>query len=154
MTSRTQATQTTTTVWFKGQKHPCSNLYPYPIAVFGGHFPSAEHAYQYRKALFMRCFQAAPFILSAPNAYVAMKIGQTIPVNDDWHSVKRHVMSMVLRAKIDQCDPYRNYLASLPPNVDLREKTKHRFWGGLYGQNVLGQLHVSNRENLWVFHHQ
>ena len=144
-----QATQTPTIHWFKEADSPFSNLYPSPIHVFGMLHRSAEHAFQFRKAQLMKNFYAMNMLLKAHSSLSAQHIGQSIVYDTTWITVRQHVMTVILRAKLDQDMDYQKALANLSDDVLLCEDSDHYFWGG-HGENVLGQIHMKNKSKVWA----
>ncbi len=131
-------------VWFKfGNKHGVlSNLYHCDVKVFGRPFRGREYAYQWKKAIENGRPDLAEQILKAPNARVAMHIGQGIQTSQKWKTqTKFEVMREVQIAAAQQCEPIRKKLVSTGKRP-LREKTENHTWGALKPENgnKLGEL--------------
>ena len=110
---------------------------------------SAEHAFQFRKAQLMKNFFAMNLLLKAHSSILAQQIGRTIEYDTTWIAIRRHVMTVILRAKLDQDMDYQKALAALSDDVLLCEDSKHYYWGG-HGENVLGQIHMQNKPRIWA----
>ncbi len=129
-----------------------SNLYHCYLYMYGQHFISKEHAYQWEKAMFHGRFDEARQILAAPNAKEAMRIGQNIKTNHEWKtSVKFSVMEEIQRTALvpGNCDEFRKVLLSTK-GKSLEEATTHPTWGadGENSKNRLGQLLEALRDEI------
>ena len=85
---------------FQGHIDPLSNFYQVKEGkkIFGHVFPSAEHAYQYSKAIQGGQDSTANTILTAKNGKIAKDEASFLPYNPDWTSRKESVMKEVLEA--------------------------------------------------------
>ena len=140
-------------VLFGGAQSHFSNFYPCCIHVFGRDFNSAEHAYQYRQAIFHEDFECAEDIKRAKDARAAKRVSKKIiKKHEGWLGKRVEVMIEVLKAKAEVPE-FREALlatghAELVENVVSREA----FWGVGFdfkgGGNMLGKLLMSLREEL------
>ena len=128
-------------IWFKGPSSPLSNLYLGRLYVFHRWHNSAEHAYQWKKAIDHGQNHRAIFIQTSKTAEEAMRLGALVEVNQKWHEEKEHIMFQILIAKLRHVPQYESYLHLWPSHCHFLEKTKHPYWGACGGRNKLGRLH-------------
>ena len=130
-------------------------------------YPSAEHYYQYTKAMFLGFPEDANRVLAAKSPYDAMVIGNELlnDINDalagEWNASKTEVMQRTLELKYDSSSDFRDYLHATNDKL-LVEATSHPFWAsGLNpqktrsrhpddypGQNQLGTMLMELRDKL------
>ena len=116
------------TTAFSGKKDVLSNFFPCEIDIYGKHCKSAEHAYQYAKAVHQGQLQAAEEILQAPDAFQAKAQARSLQYSTDWQSVKVDTMKEILNAKVEQVPDFHDTLLESNDNI-LVEATYDRFWG-------------------------
>ena len=99
-------------VAFQGYKDPLSNFFPVKdgIKVFGITAPTAEHAYQYSKAIQSGHDVIAKNILEAKTGKIAKDEASFLPFNPNWASMKEQVMKQVLTAKVKSCSQFKDSL--------------------------------------------
>lgn len=137
---------------FQSQFSPLSNLYLSPIKRNGIVFRSAEHDYQYVKAISTNELALARSILNEPCPYEAMATGKKVPLTPEWQSIQLGVMEEILRLKAEQVPAFAKELRA-SSNHHIVENTRSPFWGaGTYynapsiftrtypGRNNLGKL--------------
>ena len=66
-----------------GSQHPLSNYYPVELHEDGKIFPTAEHLYQYRKAISLDLPEDADAISLAENPFRAMSLGNNLDAQCD-----------------------------------------------------------------------
>jgi len=146
--------------YFRGPKHPLSNLYNCKLGVDGHYFHSSEAAYQFNKVMFLanstHCkrnksiyWNLAKQIKQTTNPWTAMKLGK-VPTNDNWKRIKIDTMKAILTEKYAQCTKYRTYLQQTGTK-EIIEDTSNEFWGRGHtgnGLNILGNLHQCIRVTL------
>lgn len=143
----------TSNVYFQGDKHPLSNLYPLknPLKIYTHEFSTSEAAYQFRKAVNANDFQAADEILHAKNGWDAMEIGKKVKSCKDWHKQKEDIMKEIITVKSQTCEEYVKCLKE-SKDATLIENTLHPFWGkgteSSPGKNILGLLHMEIRSQI------
>lgn len=116
------------TTAFSGKKDELSNFFPCEINIYGKHCKSAEHAYQYAKAVHQGQLQAAEEILQAPDAYQAKAQARSLQYSKEWQNTKQQVMKEILAAKAQQVPEFHDKLLDTDDNI-LVEATFDRFWG-------------------------
>ena len=131
---------------FQGKYRFLSNFYPCDIIFEGLSYRSSEAAYQASKFIDKSTKQKFTEI----DAREARKLGQAMPIREDWEDIKLNVMYRILRAKFSK-EPFRKML--LDTDDGYLEETNYwydTFWG-VYngvGKNYLGQLLMLVRDEL------
>ena len=136
-----------------GTEDPLSNFYQAEIDVFGIKAKTAEHAYQYSKAIRRGDADTAKSILEAKTPLAAKRTAQTLKHDPNWASQKEEVMSMVLKAKANQVEAFTEALLASGDdtlvetvndiywgsgfNAEDTKRTKEEFW---LGKNRLGTM--------------
>lgn len=112
----------------------------------GIEYPSVEHAYQAAKTLDL---EYRDIIRRAPTASKAKRIGQVVPVRDNWELIKVQIMRTLVAQKF--AEPIlRSYLQATAPAI-LEEGN---WWGDTFwgvdlegnGQNWLGKILMEIRD--------
>ena len=153
-----------TVIPFQGHTDPLSNFYPVQggISIFGQKLPTAEHGYQYSKAMQSGQDITAKIILESKNGKIAKDEAAFMPYNPDWSTIKQETMKQVLEAKAKSCPEFKTALLKTENNIlaeavrgdyywstgldkDLLMSTKKRYWPG---QNVMGKLLCELRTKL------
>lgn len=142
------------TKYFRGENSPLSNLFNFDFVFLGQRLHSSEQAYQMEKARYCGCAVALGPLKESKNARQCMQRARSyLPRRHQaWDRVKGSVMLRILRAKLEQCQPYRKVLLE---NESFAENTRHKFWGvGTDGQgkNMLGKLHGIVRTSMLTSH--
>lgn len=131
-----------------------SNLYRRPIVFEGREYPTAEHAYQARKALKR---EVRDWILSAPTpSLVAMAAHglYTWDIVPNWSKIKFDRMRQVLGAKFTQHEDLKQLLLSTGQarlvEAGRVDDAVNRTWGEVNGKgrNMLGILLMELRTEL------
>ena len=140
-----------------------SNFFMCKVKVFGRIFKSAEHAYQWKKAMDCLREDVADSIQAAPSARQAKKVASLIDgnVEREWRDAKGHiiVMSDVLMAKAGSNIDFRSKLLNTG-NRQIVEATSSIRWGcgqppdiavtskSFPGKNLCGKLLMELRDDL------
>lgn len=145
-----------TIITFSGTYRFLSNFYPSPITYNGLLYPTVEHAYQAAKT---DDFELKRGIAQLVNPATAKKIGQMVPLREDWETVKIDVMRTCLALKFapDFTSVTKHLMATYPMDLVEGNTWHDNFWGdchctrcaSLPGLNWLGQLLMERREQLW-----
>ena len=115
-------------------------------------FPSAEHLYQYRKAISLDLPEDADAISLAENPFRAMSLGNNLDAQcaiihiNEWHSTKTKVMRDVIRMKYDSSQDFRNMLENSNDKV-LVEATSNMYWAS--GLNPKSTAKYTHRRMAW-----
>ena len=114
---------------FNGPSDILSNFYPCSLELYGVKHKSAEHAYQYTKA--MRCgdLDAANTIKDSQDALSAKRIGDKIKPNEQWNDTKHKVMEEVVENKCVQVPIFKEKLRSAKCSTIFVETTYSDEWG-------------------------
>lgn len=124
----------------------------YSIELWGKKFPTAEHAYQWKKysesnpALAEQIFQA-----ENPNAVKKLSDVHKQEVSETFTAQKVAVMEEIVRAKANQHEKIRALLAESGNKVIIENSPDDAFWGaGPHndGQNMLGKIWMKIRDEL------
>lgn len=134
---------------FQSQFSPLSNLFISPLKRNGIVFRSAEHAFQYAKALDAKQLALAKSILTEPCSYEAMAIGKRIPLTAGWQTKQLGVMEEILRLKLEQVPAFAKELKA-SDNHHLVENTRSFFWGSgtYFNAPYIFTKHYPGRNNL------
>ncbi len=145
-----------TIIAFKGYQHPLSNQYPCSLPAYGESYKSVEHAFLCRMAQEKGKTQLAEQIKNAKHAGIAKKISQNIATEEErakWEINNVHIMSDLLKLKLEHCEPFRVCLLENKGSI-LADATTNKLWGtGMTpfvsantspqywpGKNVLGSI--------------
>jgi len=117
----------------------------YPLVVADREWNSSEAVYQACK---FRAWEDQEAVRLAKNGFASKKVAQTLPLREDWESVKVPIMLRVLMAKLDQHPQIRLILDEIGNRPIVERSKKDPFWGAvsdttgnfLVGENVLGNL--------------
>jgi len=146
----------------QGKEDILSNFYPCNISIFGIQAKSAEHAYQYSKAVRRDDIDVANKIKDAPNASTAKYQTRYLKPSATWKDEREEVMTQVLTEKAKQVPEFRDALIKTGEqtlveavrnemywasglNKDDTLLTKKHFW---MGKNRMGALLLSLRSKL------
>lgn len=113
---------------FSSEDSWLSNFYPCVIDISGIKFPSAEHTYQYTRAIRLGDPQMANMILRAKNAKEAKKLSYNVKSNDVWDKDKIDVMRKINNEKFMQNPELCEKLVRTGQST-LIEATVDGFWG-------------------------
>ena len=152
-----------TIIPFRSHHNVLSNFYMCGITVFGETFPSAEHAYQWKKAIDIGNNKLASDILVAEHAGKAKRLSKTISaeLSKQWEHNSLPAMSSIIEAKAAQVPEFRKRLLETEGSY-LAEATTDKYWAsGLSaddtekispkfhpGENKLGHLLMEIRDIL------
>ena len=129
---------------FAGKDMILSNFYPTTIDIFGVKHRSAEHAFQYVKALRCGDLQRATAIKDAKTALDAKRISKEITVSEQFRSKQIEIMTEILDAKAKQVKDFREILVKNGKNVVFAEATYDDFWGT--GLDKTATIHTSMKK--------
>lgn len=137
-----------------------SNFFPAKMELHGVMFPSAEHAYQYTRAIKLGKPHLAKMITRAKSGKDAKLLGYQVESNDAWDKVKIDIMRIIVTEKFMQNPPLCDKLVG-SGQTTLIEATLDGFWGaratptskslkqGTWtGANFLGKILAETRDEL------
>ncbi|HBV01253.1 MAG TPA: Swarming motility protein ybiA [Candidatus Taylorbacteria bacterium] len=128
-----------------------NNFSAHRIEIWGMRFPTAEHAYQWRK--FEETHQdISKQILNAGSPEEAQQIARRhkSKMPKDWHYTKVAVMEEILRAKLAQHETVRDTLKRSDNRKIIENSPIDSFWGcgpNGKGRNIVGILWMKLRES-------
>jgi ribA/ribD-fused uncharacterized protein len=122
------------------------------VSLWGQVFPTAEHAYQWKKFC-EHSPSVAQRILKAPSPYAVKKVSDAHKdqVSPDWSRQKKSVMEEILRAKLAQHEDVASKLKETHHKIIIENSPTDRYWGiGVEGtgQNILGTLWMKLRDEI------
>jgi ribA/ribD-fused uncharacterized protein len=146
---------------FQGRKDVFSNMFPCKLTKYQKTFHSAEHLYQYEKALFHNLPKLSNAIFNFHNGFIAKKLSKSIKISPKWISYREQCLKEILILKAKQCETFKSQLI-LSGNKTLLEANKYdRYWscgldkinalnsqGDYPGKNRMGRLLMTLRDSL------
>lgn len=137
-----------------------SNFYPTPLKYNGFTFSTAEHAYQFTRAIFLGKQDTAYDIRVAKHPQIAKREGAKLLSNREWDNTKVKTMREIVFSKFAQ-NPNLQPLLLATGDRPLLEATYDSFWGcdlplsarklkqgDWHGRNQLGLLLVECRAEI------
>ena len=113
----------------KGANSTMSNFYPCSITIRNTTYPSAEHYYQYRKAVHHNKISLSRRILKAPTANDAKFLSKSIRPNPSWQKNRIPFVTDLLQHKFDQVPEFRTDLLNTTGFIDHPVPIPDAFWG-------------------------
>ena len=138
--------------FFTPSFHPLDNFSAHIVIVWGIAFPTAEHAYQWRKFSELHA-DIAGEILSAPSPHIVKLIADSHKekLPDSWHDEKVSIMEEVLEAKASQHEDVRDALKRSGTKRIIENSPVDNFWGigpDGDGRNMVGEIWMKIRSSL------
>lgn len=127
-----------------------SNFYLCDIEYESILYPSVEHAYQAAKTFDI---DYKYIIAKAPTAAKAKKIGQIVPVREDWGAVKISIMKSLLQRKFKDSYLANKLLSTGDAILEEGNWWGDKFWGvdlAGEGNNHLGKLLMEIRNEIKI----
>ncbi len=136
--------------FFSPAFEPLNNFSAHTVEIWRRRFPTAEHAYQWRKHSETRP-DIAERILGAGSPEAAQRIAHAHKkeVPKAWHEQKVAVMEEILRAKCAQREDVREVLKRSGNRKIVESSPVDAFWGygpNGDGKNMMGVLWMKIRE--------
>lgn len=131
---------------FFGPYRWLSNFHLCVIRYEGVDYPSVENAYMAAKTVAHSIREKFVGITPAE----ARKLGQTIPLREDWEGIKSHIMKQLLEEKFSHEDLKEKLLLTGGRYLEETNWWGDRYWGVCDGEgkNILGQLLMIIRDDL------
>lgn len=132
--------------------HPLDNFSAHAVHIWGKTFPTAEHAFQWKK--FSQTIpDISKKIIMAGSPHLVKEISDKnkSKVSDDWHDQKVSVMKSILMAKIKQHQDVYDTLKRTKNRKIIENSPVDSFWGigkDKNGKNTLGKIWMEIRETL------
>jgi ribA/ribD-fused uncharacterized protein len=138
--------------YFCSENDPLSNFFMVNLRVWDRVFKSLEHAYQWRKAIYLGQESVAWRIMNTGTASQAKRIAdnELDTKGTDWNRLKDDIMYELLTIKFQQYNACRDALLQSGDD-ELVEDTNHEYWARGYtghGLNMLGKLMMYIRDTL------
>ncbi len=132
--------------------YPLDNFSAHSVHIWGVTFPTAEHAYQWKKFNFYYP-EIAKNILAAKSPDAAKKISDQneSKVYSGWHTEKVGFMEQILKAKAAQHEDVREVLVRTGNRTIVENSPEDGFWGAVpdsKGENMVGKLWMKIRDGL------
>lgn len=126
-----------------------NNFSAHAVDLWGMKFPTAEHAFQWRKFSKVRP-DIAEKILAAKSPHEVKEISDVNKANQpaNWYDEKVSVMEQVLKAKAEQHADVRDMLAKTGSRQIVENSPFDGFWGigaDRNGKNMLGKIWMKIR---------
>ena len=113
---------------FAGQDNCLSNFFPCDLKLFGVNHKSAEHAFQYVKAMRSGDLPRASAIQVAKSALDAKKIGKLVVPSPSFSTNQIQIMTEIIKAKAEQVPVFAEYLKRHENSHVFVETTYDNFW--------------------------
>lgn len=136
------------TVFIKGHENPLSNFFLCAITWDSNKFYSAEHAYQFSKAMYHNKTELAEEMKKADTANKVKMLSKSINPLESWINKRCKVMKDILVEKFKQVEKFRSALLATG-NKPLAHDVVDLFWGtgkNFKGQNMFGKLLMEVRD--------
>lgn len=132
--------------------HPLDNFSAHVIHLWDQEFPTAEHAFQWKKFSVVAS-DVANAILSSKSPDAVKKISNTHKdqTPETWHAEKVSVMEEILHAKTAQHEDVREILLKTGGRRIVENSPVDSFWGigpNGNGKNVVGEIWTKIRDSL------
>ncbi len=135
--------------------YPLDNFSAHRVEIWEIKFPTAEHAYQWKK--FCHNHDLSCKILDAPSPEAANKYGKQNKsiIPEGWHKIKQGIMKEILRAKAEQNEDVREALIRSGSREIIENSPIDDYWGSgpaNDGQNIVGKIWMEIRSELYNSH--
>ena len=106
------------------------NYFLCDVNIYGHHFISSEHAYQWKFTSHIGRHDLADEILETSTPAQAKEISSMIPrhMHKDWHSKKLSIMEEILQEKLNSCREFKNALINSEGKSLVESVKNDRFW--------------------------
>ncbi len=134
--------------------HPFDNFSAHRVTLWGKEFPTAEHAFQWKK-FFVAEPESAERIFYAASPHIVKEISDANRhlQPDDWSDRRVSVMREILSAKVAQHEDVRELLRKTGNREIIENSPVDSFWGvgpDGNGENVVGKIFMEIRDSLTV----
>jgi ribA/ribD-fused uncharacterized protein len=136
-------------LFFTTAFHPLDNFSAHAVNIWNRDFPTAEHAFQWKKFSVTRP-DVADRIMGAksPHAVKEISISHRSDTPVTWHEEKVSVMEEILAAKTEQHEDVREVLKKTGNREIIENSPIDSFWGigpNNDGENMLGKIWMKLR---------
>lgn len=131
---------------------PLDNFSAHALALWGREFPTAEHAYHWKKFSQVRP-DLAKKVLTAKSAHAAkeVSVANKVDLPLQWREERILMMEEILRAKAEQHEDVRAILKKTGRRTIIENSPVDGFWGigpDGKGQNMVGKIWMKIRDSL------
>lgn len=132
--------------------YPLDNFSAHSVHVWDMDFPTAEHAFQWKK-FSISDPDIAAMILAAgsPHAVKMISDSNRAKVSPEWHNIKVGAMEEILGAKAGQHEDVRMKLKKTGRRMIIENSPVDSFWGigsDGKGENMVGKIWMKIRNSL------
>jgi len=132
--------------------YPLDNFSAHAVQIWGQNFPTAEHAFQWKKFSIVRP-DIAEKILTASSPHAVKQISDANKNEQPatWKDEKVSIMEEILKAKASQHEDVGEILKKTSNREIVENSPVDRFWGigpNKDGQNIVGKIWMKIRETL------
>lgn len=126
------------------------NFSAYTVEIWGRRFPTAEHAFQWKK--FSECcpeIAEAIFFANSPSEVKTISDQHKDKMDPQWHEIKVAIMEDILLEKTRQHEKVRRVLKNTGDRTVIENSPTDNFWGigpDGNGQNMLGKIWMKIRD--------
>lgn len=138
--------------FFTGPFFPLDNFSAHSVEIWGNTFPTAEHAFQWKKYETTETGLAEAIRVSG-SPELAKKISRgSENKRQDWQEIRLGVMADIIRAKAAQHEDVREMLLRTGDKLLVENSPVDSFWGcgeDGKGENYLGKILMAIRDELF-----
>lgn len=132
--------------------HVFDSFSAHRISLWGLTFPTAEHAFQWKKFSVFAPEVAKKILLAgSPEVAKQISIENKDKMPNDWHGIKVSVMEQILLAKVEQHLDVQERLIKTGKKQIIENSPVDNFWGigpRGDGQNMVGKIWMKIRDEL------
>lgn len=138
--------------FFTPSFHPLDNFSAHAIKIWGNTFPTAEHAFHWKK--FIDIYpKIAERILAAKSPQLAQEIAHShkTKVSAKWYELRVSIMEQIFRAKAKQHRDVHDALKRTRKRIIVENSPVDSFWGTgpeKKGKNMVGKIWMKVRDSL------
>lgn len=133
---------------FSGAYRFLSNFFPSPVMLDGVVYPTVENAYQAAKTTDPLKRYGFQSYYTSPEQ--AKRLGRSLPLRDDWESVKFQIMADLVWCKFQDNELRRRLIDTAGHDLIEGNTWNDTIWGVCngVGQNHLGRILMNVRDHL------
>ncbi len=132
--------------------YPLDNFSAHQVEIWGKLFPTAEHAFQWKKfSVSAPEVSQQIFVARSPHEVKHIADGNKDKIQPEWHDMKVTVMEEILRAKAEQHKYVRERLKRTGSRRIIENSAVDSFWGigaDGNGKNHVGKIWTKIRESI------
>lgn len=140
-----------TVYFFTPAYYPLDNFSAHAISLWGTEFPTAEHAFQWKKFNDKKDISEEIFRAKSPHLVKNISDIHKSEQPTNWHEKKVQVMEEILRVKAEQHEDVRDMLKKTGDRIIIENSPVDNFWGigaDGNGQNMVGKIWMKIRDEL------